>query len=399
MKLSIIIVNYNVKFFLEHCLLSVLKACKNLTAEIIVVDNNSTDGSKEYLKPKFPSVKFIWNNNNVGFGKANNSAVFIAQGEYILFLNPDTILPEDCFEKCISFFEKNKDCSALGVRMIDGNGAFLKESKRCLPTASAGLFQMIGLTNVFPNSSMFSKYYAGQLQENENNKVAVLAGAFMMLSKNAVEITGGFDETFFMYGEDIDLSYRIIKAGLQNYYLGEVTIIHFKGESTQKKNGAYIKQFYGAMKLFIDKHYKKNKIKHASMSVAIKMGKNIAKIKTTPSVNTRSSLSQTFLNTLFVGEEKQYEKVKHLLKNTSYYPFHFFNSLHNIEIDKIKKSIKENNIQAVIFGETTSFANSEIIKDTALLSKQCNFLFYQNDADSIVGSHNKNERGIFISNI
>ena len=399
MKLSIIIVNYNVKFFLEHCLLSVLKACKGLTTEIIVVDNNSTDGSKEYLTPKFPFVKFIWNSINLGFGKANNSAVLIAQGDYILFLNPDTILTEDCFEKCISFFEKNKDCSALGVRMIDGNGAFLKESKRCLPTASAGLFQMIGLTNVFPNSSMFSKYYAGQLQENENNKVEVLAGAFMMLSKNAVEITGGFDETFFMYGEDIDLSYRIIKAGLQNYYLGEVTIIHFKGESTQRKNGAYIKHFYGAMKLFIDKHYKRNMIKHAAMSVAIKMGKIFVKIKNISFVNNRSSSSSTFFNTLFVGEEKQYEKVKNLLKNTSYYPFHFFNSLHNIEIDKIKESVKENNIQTIIFGETTSFANSEIIKDTALLSKQCKFLFYQNNADSIVGSHNKNERGVFISNI
>ena len=399
MQLSIIIVNYNVKFFLEHCLLSVIKACKGLTAEIIVFDNNSTDGSKEYLLPKFPSVNFIWNNINVGFGKANNSAVLIAQGDYILFLNPDTILPEDCFKKCISFFEKNKDCGALGVRMIDGNGAFLKESKRCLPTASAGLFQMIGLTNVFPNSSLFSKYYAGHLAENENNKVEVLAGAFMMLSKNAVEITGGFDEAFFMYGEDIDLSYRILKAGLQNYYLGEVTIIHFKGESTQKKNGAYIKHFYGAMKLFVDKHYKRNKIKRIAMSIAIRMGKNIAKIKIISSVNTRSSLSTTFSNTLFIGEEKQYEKVKDLLKKTPYSPLHFFNSLHNIEIDKIKESVKKNNSQVIIFGECTSFANSEIIKDVALLSTTYKFLFYENNADSIIGSHNKNERGEFISNI
>ena len=399
MTLSIIIVNYNVKFFLEHCLLSVIKACKGLTAEIIVVDNNSTDGSKEYLAPKFPSVKFIWNNINVGFGKANNSAVLIAQGDYILFLNPDTILPEDCFKKCISFFEKNKDCGALGVRMIDGNGAFLKESKRCLPTASAGLFQMIGLTNVFPNSSLFSKYYAGHLAENENNKVEVLAGAFMMLSKNAVEITGGFDEAFFMYGEDIDLSYRILKAGLQNYYLGEVTIIHFKGESTQKKNEAYIKHFYGAMKLFIDKHYKRNKIKRVAMSIAITAGKTIAKIKTISSIDTRSSLNTAFSNTLFIGEEKQYEKVKDLLKKTPYSPHPFFNSSHHIEIDKIKETVKENNIQVIIFGESTSLANSDIIKNVALLSTRCKFLFYENNADSIIGSHNKNERGVFISNI
>ena len=339
MKLSIIIVNYNVKFFLEHCLLSVLKACKGLTTEIIVVDNNSTDGSKEYLKPKFPSVKFIWNNNNVGFGKANNSAVFIAQGEYILFLNPDTILPEDCFEKCISFFGKNKDCGALGVRMIDGNGIFLKESKRCLPTASAGLFQMIGLTNVFPNSSMFSKYYAGQLQENENNKVAVLAGAFMMLSKNAVEITGGFDEAFFMYGEDIDLSYRIIKAGLQNYYLGEVTIIHFKGESTQKKNGAYIKQFYGAMKLFIDKHYNRNKIKRTAMCIAITAGKTIAKIKNIFSYNKTSSLSKASINTLFVGNAIQYDRVHFKLRTTPYDAQHFYDILQGFEVNNIKKIV------------------------------------------------------------
>ena len=398
MKLSIIIVNYNVKFFLEHCLLSVIKACKGLTAEIIVVDNNSSDGSKEYLMPKFPSVKFIWNNINVGFGKANNSAVLIAQGDYVLFLNPDTILPEDCFKKCISFFEKN-NCGALGVRMIDGNGSFLKESKRCLPTASAGLFQMIGFTNVFPNSSLFSKYYAGHLAENENNKVEVLAGAFMMLSKNAVEITGGFDEAFFMYGEDIDLSYRILKAGLQNYYLGEVTIIHFKGESTQKKDDTYINHFYGAMKLFVDKHYKKNKIKRTAMCIAITAGKTIAKIKNLSSKNNRSSLSPAFSNTLFIGEEKQYEKVKDLLKKTPYSPLHFFNSLHHIEIDKIKGSLKKHNSQVIIFGESLSFANSEIIKNAALLSTRCKFLFYENNADSIIGSHNKNTRGVFISNI
>ena len=202
-----------------------------------------------------------------------------------------------------------------------------------------------------------------------------------------------------MYGEDIDLSYRILKAGLQNYYLGEVTIIHFKGESTQKKNGAYIKHFYGAIKLFVDKHYKRNKIKRIAMSIAIRMGKNIAKIKTISSVNTCSSLNTTFSNTLFIGEEKQYQKVKDLLKKTPYSPLHFFNSLHHIEIDKIKESVKKNNSKVIIFGESSSFANSEIIKDASFLSTRCNFLFYENNADSIIGSHNKNERGVFISNI
>jgi GT2 family glycosyltransferase len=397
MQLSIIIVNYNVKFFLEHCLLSVLKACKEIKAEIIVVDNNSIDGSKEYLTPKFPAVKFIWNNINVGFGKANNSAVSLAQGDYILFLNPDTILPEDCFEKCLSFFEKNRDCGAVGVRMIDGSGAFLKESKRCLPTPPAGLFKMINLTNAFPESSVFAKYYAGHLAEKENNKVEILAGAFMMLSKKAIKITRGFDEAFFMYGEDIDLSYRIMKCHLQNYYLGEITILHFKGESTQKKNEEYRKHFYGAMKLFIDKHYKRNLLKHAAMSVAITLGKSFAKIKILLTQEKSLIKSRTRINKLFVGEEQQYELVKPILKNAPYSLEFFFNILKDGKIAKINMMIKEKNIGVVIFGESESFTNSEIIKTLEFLSSSCRFLFYENGADSIIGSHNKNERGEFIS--
>ena len=398
MKLSIIIVNYNVRFFLEHCLLSVIKACKNLTAEIIVVDNNSTDGSKEYLTPKFPSVKFIWNTINVGFGKANNSAVFIAQGEYILFLNPDTILPEKCFEKCISFFENNKDCGALGVRMIDGSGAFLKESKRSLPKASAGLFQMIGLTNVFPNSSLFSKYYAGHLPEKENKKVEVLSGAFMMLSKNAVEISAGFDEAFFMYGEDIDLSYRIIEAGLQNYYLGEVTIIHFKGESTQKKDDAYINYFYGAMKLFVDKHYKKTKIKRTAMCMAITAGKSIAKIKNSFTSNYSKSLYESSHNTVFVGEEKHYERIKNLLSTSKYLPQYFLDLHADFKMEEVKRFLTEKKINTAIFGGSEHLSNAAIIEKMQAVSEEYTFLFYQNNTESIIGSQSKNERGVFISN-
>ena len=396
MKLSIIIVNYNVKFFLEHCLLSVIKSCKGITAEIIVVDNNSTDGSKEYLAPKFPLVKFIWNKVNVGFGKANNNAVLTANGEYILFLNPDTILPENCFEKCISFFENNKDCGALGVRMIDGSGVFLKESKRCLPTPISGLYKMVGLAEFFPNS-FFSKYYAGHLPEKENNKVEVLSGAFMMLSKNAIKATGGFDEAFFMYGEDIDLSYRITKAGFHNYYLGEVTIIHFKGESTQKKNDAYIKHFYGAMKLFVDKHYKNSGVKHAAMSVAILIGKAIAKFKNIVSYNKSSASNLATINTLFLGEEQQYEKVKHILKTSSYSTNILITYFENFKINEIKKIIKEKKIEAVIFSESDAFPNVEIIEILPLISTLCKILIYQNTAESIIGSHNKNERGLFIS--
>ena len=397
MQLSIIIVNYNVKFFLEHCLLSVTKACRDISAEIIVFDNNSTDGSKEYLVPKFSSVKFIWNSINLGFGKANNEAVSVSSGKHILFLNPDTILPETCLKDCLCFFKENVDCGALGVRMIDGSGTFLKESKRCLPTPSSGLYKMIGLASLFPNSSVFAKYYAGYLPENKNNKVEVLAGAFMMLSKKAIELSNGFDESFFMYGEDIDLSYRIIKAGLQNYYLGDTTIIHFKGESTQKKDKTYVKHFYGAMKLFVAKHYKHNSLKYTLMKIAISLGEITAKFKTGFISNPSNPFSIPSYNTVFIGEETQFEQVKSLLSGSNFLPPYCYSFNRDYTIEKIKKYINEKNIDTIVLGESETFPNSEIIRNLSLLSADYKFLFYQNGAYSIVGSHNKNETGIFIS--
>ena len=224
-------------------------------AEIIVVDNNSTDGSEEFLLPKFPAVKFIWNNTNEGFAKANNLALLQATGEYVLFLNPDTIVPEDCFEKSIRFFETHTNAGALGIRMIDGTGKFLKESKRAFPSPLTSLYKLSGLTRLFPHSASFARYHLGHLSENENHEVDVLAGAYMMIPKKILDQTGGFDETFFMYGEDVDLSYRIQKAGYKNYYFAESTIIHFKGESTKKGSLNYVKLFYSAMSLFVKKHY------------------------------------------------------------------------------------------------------------------------------------------------
>jgi O-antigen biosynthesis protein len=255
LQLSVIIVNYNVKYFLEQCLCSVLKACKNITAEVIVTDNNSSDGSKGFLLPKFPQVNFIWNNDNVGFAKANNQALALAKGEYILFLNPDTIVPEDCFEKCIQFFQVYPQAGALGIHMIDGTGKFLKESKRAFPSPLTSLYKLSGLTKLFPYSKTFAKYHLGHLPENENHEVDVLAGAFMMAPKNILDKTGSFDETFFMYGEDVDLSYRIQQAGYKNYYFAQSSIIHFKGESTKKGSLNYVKMFYSAMSLFVKKHY------------------------------------------------------------------------------------------------------------------------------------------------
>ena len=202
MQLSIIIVNYNVKFFLEYCLYSVTKAVKDIEAEIFVVDNNSSDDSRLFFKDKFRTVKFIWNKKNIGFAKANNTALFIATGKYILFLNPDTIVPEDCFIKCISFFENQPAAGALGVRMVDGSGKFLKESKRSFPSPATSLFKLSGLTKLFPMSRRFGKYHLGYLDENKNNEVDVLAGAFIMTPKKIIDSLGGFDEEFFMYGED-----------------------------------------------------------------------------------------------------------------------------------------------------------------------------------------------------
>ncbi|MDQ6757940.1 MAG: glycosyltransferase family 2 protein [Bacteroidota bacterium] len=271
MQLSVIIVNYNVKYFLEQCLCSVVKASYGLQTEIFVVDNNSTDGSKDFFKDKFSGIKFIWNDSNLGFAKANNIAVNQATGKYILFLNPDTIVPEDCFKKCILFFESNSDTGALGVKMLDGSGKFLKESKRSFPSPVTSLYKLTGFAKAFPHSKAFSKYYLGNLDENQNNEVDVLAGAFMIIPKKIIDIVGSFDEIFFMYGEDIDMSYRIQKAGYKNYYFAETTIIHFKGESTRKGNLNYVKIFYKAMSIFARKHYggQKGKVFNFFIQIAI----------------------------------------------------------------------------------------------------------------------------------
>lgn len=255
MQLSIIIVNYNVQCFLEQCIVSVIAACKNIEAEIIVVDNNSTDGSKLFFNNHFKAVQFIWLQQNLGFAKANNIGLVAARGSTILFLNPDTIVPEDCFEQCLTFFNSKDNVGALGIRMIDGSGCFLKESKRGFPSLFTSFCKLFGLTALFPTSKIFANYYLGHLPENQNHPVAVLSGAFMMVDKKVLDKLGGFDETFFMYAEDIDLSYRIQKAGYLNYYFAESTILHFKGESTKKETLLYIRTFYGAMVLFVKKHH------------------------------------------------------------------------------------------------------------------------------------------------
>lgn len=278
MHLSIVIVNYNVKHLLEECLISVERACKNISAEIFVVDNASTDGSHEYFNGKFPSVQFVWNKENIGFGKANNSVLPLTKGDCILFLNPDTVLPADCLEKCLRYFASHPDCGGLGVRITDEHGVYRKESKRGFPGAATSFYKMMGLHKLFPHSKIFARYYLGHLPENKTNQIEVLSGAFMMLSRKALEKVKGFDEDFFMYAEDIDLSCRIIKAGFKNYYFPETTIIHYKGKSTEKKSSLYVSHFYGAMKIFVNKYYPQKSIGKSFLLLGIEIRKRIALI-------------------------------------------------------------------------------------------------------------------------
>jgi len=259
MRLSVIIVNYNVKYFLEQCLYAVQKACRSIEAEIIVVDNNSTDGSRDFLEPAFPEVRFIWNDRNAGFAKANNQAIEIARGEFILFLNPDTLVPEDCLESCLRFLGSQEAPGALGIKMVDGSGKFLKESKRAFPSPLTSLYKLSGLSVLFPRARTFARYHLGNLSEDENHEVDVLAGAFMMIPKKILKEIGNFDERFFMYGEDVDLSYRIQRAGYKNHYFAGSSIIHFKGESTRRGSMNYVRMFYSAMSLFVKKHYSGSK--------------------------------------------------------------------------------------------------------------------------------------------
>jgi len=257
MDITVIIVNYNVKYFLEQCLQSVQKALQGISSEIIVVDNNSVDGSVKMIKEKFPDIELIANNANTGFSKANNQAIHIAKGNYILLLNPDTVVEDDTFSKIIAFMNEHPEAGGLGVKMLDGKGNFLPESKRGLPTPAAAFYKIFGLAKLFPKSRKFGKYHLGFLDKDKIHEVEILSGAFFLIRKEVIEKTGTLDEAFFMYGEDIDLSYRIIKAGYKNYYFPETRIIHYKGESTRKSSINYVVVFYNAMLIFAKKHFSK----------------------------------------------------------------------------------------------------------------------------------------------
>ncbi|MCG3166901.1 MAG: hypothetical protein POELPBGB_02684 [Bacteroidia bacterium] len=269
MQLSIIIVNYNVEYFLEQCLHSVRAALKNLEAEVFVVDNNSVDGSVEMVKKKFPEVKLIANKENLGFSKANNQAIRQSKGKYVLLLNPDTVVEADTFTKCVAFMETHADCGGLGIKMLDGKGDFLPESKRGLPTPMVAFYKIFGLSALFPKSKRFGKYHLGFLDKEQTHEVEILSGAYMLMRKETLDKVGLLDEDFFMYGEDIDLSYRIIKGGWKNYYFPEARIIHYKGESTKKSSVNFVFVFYNAMIIFARKHFSQQNAKTFSFLINI----------------------------------------------------------------------------------------------------------------------------------
>lgn len=281
MKLSIVIVNYNVEHFLEQALLSVFKALKNMEAEVFVVDNNSVDHSLEMLAEKFPQVRVIANKENVGFARANNQAIRESTGEYVLLLNPDTVVEEDTFDKCIAFMDATPDAGGLGVKMVNGQGEFLPESKRGIPFPAVAFYKLFGLSKIFPQSHKFGSYHLTYLDNDEINAVEVLSGAFMLMRKKTLDEVGLLDEDYFMYGEDIDLSYRILKGGYKNYYFPKTRIIHYKGESTKKGSLNYVHVFYKAMQIFAQKHFSKNNAKlfNALINCAIWFRASLAALK------------------------------------------------------------------------------------------------------------------------
>jgi O-antigen biosynthesis protein len=257
MELSVIIVSYNARDYLRQCLVSVLAASRNSDIEVFVVDNNSTDGSADLVKKEFPSVNLICNKSNPGFSVANNQALRIAGGRLLLLLNPDTIVANDTFLKCIDFMNIHADAGTLGVRMVNGEGKYLPESKRAFPDPYTAFFKSFGIAFLFPKSPFLNRYYLPQIDSNETSLTEVISGAFMMVRREALDKSGLLDEDFFMYGEDIDLSYRLLQTGFKNYYFPGTQIIHFKGKSTKRNSCTDILHFYNAMRIYVRKRYMK----------------------------------------------------------------------------------------------------------------------------------------------
>ncbi len=318
MQLSIIILNYKVPYYLLQCVDSVSKALKNINAEIIVVDNNSQDTSCQLVKENFPKVRIIANKENLGFAKGNNIGIKEAKGKFICLLNPDTIVSKNTFSSLLSFAEKNRDFGAIGPRLIDGTGNFLPESKRSIPTPTIAFQKLMGI----------GKNYYAPIHFAKNGKVAILVGAFMLMRKDRYWEVNGLDEDYFMYGEDIDLSYKFIKAGYQNYYVGSEIVLHFKGESTAK-DATYRKRFFDAMQIFYKKHFAQHSIGKTMVKAGLILAKNFY------SFTEKKEKKTTFKQVLLVGGDfdmlnqlsKKYKEPIHLINKKLVTKKKFSNSL------------------------------------------------------------------------
>ncbi len=309
MKLSVIIVNYNVKYYLEQCLESLQRALEGIEAEVFVVDNHSSDGSIAYLRPRFPAVRFIASAHNLGFAGGNNIAIRQSQGEYILLLNPDTVVGEDVIRASLDFMDSHPQAGGHGVEMLNDSGSRALESRRGLPSPMVSFYKMVGLCKHFPQSRRFAHYYMGGLSWEIAGQIEVVSGAYCFLRKSALDQIGLLDEDFFMYGEDVDLSYRLLKGGYENWYL-PVRILHYKGESTQKSSFRYVHVFYDAMLIFFRKHYGgMNALWRLPIKGAIYLKAFASLMRTTAhavrkKLGFRTAKSRTYPRYIFVGSEE-----------------------------------------------------------------------------------------------
>lgn len=312
--ISIIIVSYNVKYYIEQCLRSISRASKNIDVEVFVVDNNSNDGTLEYLSPRFPNVEFIQNRENVGFGRANNQALLKSKGDYVLFLNPDTILSEKTLEECLRFMNTHESAGSVGVMMLHSNGRFAPESRRSIPTPFVAFCKMSGLSRLFPKSRLLAKYHMSYLDNSMETEIEVVSGAFMFVRHEILNRIGGFDEDFFMYGEDIDLSYRLLKEGYSNWYI-PVPMLHYKGESTVKTSYRYVSVFYDAMIVFFNKHFKHySRILSFMIKIVLGAKKIFSYLRYNLIAKQNKIVGTNVENFLYIGEKESFDKVRNLLE-------------------------------------------------------------------------------------
>ena len=372
MQLSVIILNYNVRYFLELCVLSVQKSLENVDYEIIVVDNNSQDNSCEMMKQRFPSVKLIENKENSGFPKGNNIGVAAAKGEYICILNPDTVVAEDSFTKVLAFAKKQKELGIVGVKLIDGTGNFLPESKRGIPTPFVAFTKITGLYKIFPKT--FGEYYAQHLSENETGKVDILVGAFMLMKRDLYNEIGGFDENCFMYSDDIDLSYMALKKGKSNYYFHETSVIHYKGESTVKDE-TYMKRFQEAMNFFYKKHFRVSFLFSVFMKMGIEFFSMVKKFQGKPKPKSNPE------KYILVSED---EVLREKLENK-------WQTL--VERQDITISFAENAKSEIIFDQNQLDFKTIIQAFEANKNKNFTFKIIPESSDFVIGSNSSFDRG------